>query len=388
MKSRKPFALSLVAMFALAGLALVLAGARTADPLVTGKLVTGKVELQSIGALEFGPDGVLFAADSIGGVVFAIDLGVGARPVGGWPEGSWRDWLAVGDLDAKLAAMLGTTPRDVYIRDLAYHAPTQTAYLSLMRGSGSTAVPVLVAISGDGTLAEVSLDDVRHAKLSIRDAPAPDALDRYGRNKRTTTITDLAFVDGELYIAGLSNEEFASTLRRARYPFESDAKTTSVEIYHGNHGAWETHAPIVTFMPFELDGKSHLLASYVCTPLVTLPTEQLASGARVRGKTIAELGWGNVPIDMIGYEYKGEEYVLLANNQRGAMKFRAADIRAAHRRDGITSKAPDGAGVAFQSSPLGHVVQLVDMDGERVLLLARDPGNGSLSLFARKKDLI
>ncbi len=70
------------------------------------------------------------------------------------------------------------------------------------------------------------------------------------------------------------------------------------------------------------------------------------------------------------------------------MKFRAADIRAAHRRDGITSEAADGTGVAFQSSPLGHVVQLVDMDEERVLLLARDPQNGSLSLFARRKDLI
>ncbi len=298
MKSRKRFALSLVVVAALAGLALALTGARPPDP-----LVTGKVELKSVGALAFGPDGLLFAGDSIGGAVFAIDVGVGSRPIGGWPEGSWRDWLAIGDLDAKLAALLGTTPREVYIQDLAYHGPTQTAYLSLMRGSGSAALPILVAISGDGSLAVVSLDDVRHAKLSIRDAPAPAAVDRYGRNKRTTTITDLVFEDGELFISGLSNEEFASTLRRARYPFESEAKTTSVEIYHGNHAAWETHAPIVTFMPFELDGKSHLLASYVCTPLVTLPIEALTPKARVRGKTIAELGWGNVPIDMIGYEY-------------------------------------------------------------------------------------
>ncbi|MEE8165528.1 MAG: hypothetical protein V3T64_08165, partial [Myxococcota bacterium] len=222
MKSRKRFVLSLVVVFAAGGLALVLTGALPTDP-----LVTGKVELKSIGALEFGPDGLLFAADSIGGAVFAIDVGVGSRPVGGWPQGSWRDRLAVGDLDAKLAALLGTTPRDVYIRDLAYHEPTQTAYLSLMRGSGSIAVPVLVAISGDGTIAEVSLDDVRHAKLSLRDAPAAAAVDRYGRNMRTTTITDLAFDDGELFISGLSNEEFASTLRRVRYPFEGEAKATS-----------------------------------------------------------------------------------------------------------------------------------------------------------------
>ena len=383
MKSRKRFALSLVAAVVLMGTALVLTAARPSDP-----LVSGKIALQSIGALEFGPEGVLFAGDSSGGAIFAIDLGLGESPGGGWPEGTWRDWEAIAELDAKLAAMLGTTSRDVYIQDLAYHAPTETAYLSLMRGSGSAAAPVLVAISGDGTLAEVSLDDVRHAKLSIRDAPAPDALDHYGRNKRTTTITDLVFDDGELFISGLSNEEFASTLRRAHYPFEGDAKATAVEIYHGNHGAWETHAPIVTFIPFQIEGKSHLLASYVCTPLVTLPTADLKSGARVRGKTIAELGWGNVPIDMIGYDHGGEEFVLLANSQRGAMKFRAADIRAANRREGIASEVAGVSGVAFQTSPLGHVVQLVDMDAKRVLLLARDPQNGSLSLFARKKDLI
>ncbi len=46
MKSRKRFALSLVVVAALAGLALALTGARPPDP-----LVTGKVELKSVGAL-------------------------------------------------------------------------------------------------------------------------------------------------------------------------------------------------------------------------------------------------------------------------------------------------------------------------------------------------
>jgi hypothetical protein len=36
---------------------------------------------------------------------------------------------------------------------------------------------------------------------------------------RTSTITDLAWVDGTLLVAGVSNEEFASTLRRIPFPF-------------------------------------------------------------------------------------------------------------------------------------------------------------------------
>ena len=33
---------------------------------------------------------------------------------------------------------------------------------------------------------------------------------------RTSTITDMVYVDGELLVAGMSNEEFASKLRRIR----------------------------------------------------------------------------------------------------------------------------------------------------------------------------
>ena len=53
----------------------------------------------------------------------------------------------------------------------------------------------------------------------------------------------MAFVDGQLFVAGLSNEEFASKLRSVAYPFARSPPGTSVEIYHGNHGQLETRSP-------------------------------------------------------------------------------------------------------------------------------------------------
>jgi hypothetical protein len=176
-------------------------------------------------------------------------------------------------------------------------------------------------------------------------------------------------VDGELWIAGLSNEEFASVLRRAPYPFRGAAASTGLEIFHGAHGKWETAAPIFTFMPFDTAAGKQLLAS-------------------LRGKTLAELGWGNLPIDMITFEREGERYVLMANDARGTMKLRVKDIEAALARPGLTAQAEAQAGVPYRSSPLGGVVQLADLDAEHVLLLTRDLKTGSLTLAPRPKEWI
>ena len=47
------------------------------------------------------------------------------------------------------------------------------------------------------------------------DVPSPVA---------ASTITDLAWVDGVAVVAGLSNEEFTSRLRRVPYPFDGSAR--------------------------------------------------------------------------------------------------------------------------------------------------------------------
>jgi len=94
---------------------------------------------------------------------------------------------------------------------------------------------------------------------------------------------------GQVFVAGLSNEEFASKLRSVSVPFEVADSGASVEMYHGAHGQWETHSPVRTFVPYEIQAQPHLVAAYTCTPLVTFPVSDLKPGSKVVGKTIAEL---------------------------------------------------------------------------------------------------
>ena len=55
------------------------AARKPASPLA--ELPSGKVQLKSAGALAFGPDGILFVGDSVGGAVVAIDTGDRKRPL-------------------------------------------------------------------------------------------------------------------------------------------------------------------------------------------------------------------------------------------------------------------------------------------------------------------
>ena len=342
-------------------------------------LQTGKVALQSIGALEMGPDGILFVADPQGAAVWALDVAPPEKREGE-PMGMLED------LDGKLAALLGTSPRDVYVRDMIVHEASGTVYLSLTRGEGDAAIPLLFQVASDGAISEISLASIAHQKLDIANAPGPDA--KYGRSRlaRPYTVTDLEFIDGELFIAGLSNEEFASTLRRTSFPFGGEMGVTGLEIYHGAHAALETHAPIFSFVSYELAGKPHILAGYLCTPLVTFPLDQIRAQAKLRGKTIAELGWGNIPTDILVYEYEGEDFFLVVNSRRGAMKLNASDIAEAQAGEGITSGEHEPrTGVVDHSVPIGHAVQVANLDAGHILILGRSMDNGSLYLESREK---
>src|SRR5205085_11021219 len=161
---------------------------------------------------------------------------------------------------------------------------------------------------------------VAYAKVTLANAPPAGATDKKGQSLRTGVITDLAFVDGKLFIAGLSNEEFASKLRSIEFPFRSADTAASVEIFHTNHNAVETRSPVRTFVPFNVGGQPQILAAYTCTPLVTFPVSALKPGEKVRGRNVAELGNRNTPLDMIVYEKDGKQFLLLSNTARGVMK--------------------------------------------------------------------
>ena len=327
--------------------------------------------LQSIGPLAFGPDGVLFAADRQAAAIFAIDLG--AKATGGAPGA--KD---VTGIDTQIASMLGTDAKEVQITDLAVHPKSKNAYISVMRGTGAEAKPALVRVDGAGKLEVVALDGLKMTKATLPNAPAAAATGQ--RNPRMESITDMAFVDGKLVIAGLSNEEFSSKLRTVPYPFAAVDAGTSVEIYHGNHGQFETRSPVISFVPYKLNNTEHLIAGYTCTPLVKFPVSSLAPGSKVMGTTIAELGNRNRPTDMIVYNKGGKDYLLIANTSRGVMKVATDGFATA---PGITAKvATETGGVGFEPvASLKGVEQLDLLDAQHALVLARTDG-GALSLQA------
>lgn len=353
-------------------LALALAAPAIGSAAAADSMSKGKADLKSVGALEMGPGGILFVGDSAGSAVYAVDVEPPAASGSGAIE-------PIQELDEKIAALLGTRVRELLIQDMAVHQPSGTVYLSVMRGRGNDAIPVLIAVGRDGEITEVRLDNISHSKLDLPNAPAQDAK-LYSWDSRSFTITDLEFIDGELYIAGLTNEEFASKLRRVPFPFQGEMQITSLEIYHGAHGAYETFAPIFSFIPYEIDGEDHLLAGYLCTPLVTFPLDEIRRQHKLRGKTIAELGFGNIPTDIVAYEKGGEDYVLMVNNRRGTMKFKGSDIVAAQKGEGITTAVEARTGVEDHTVPIGHLAQIADFDARHIAVLGRSMDNGSLYL--------
>lgn len=324
----------------------------------------GPPPLQSIGPITFGSDGILFVADSAAASVFAIDLGAAASASAGD--------LAIDGVGEKVAAVLGTTPDQIRIEDLAVHPQSHEVYLSVARGLGPDAEPALVRFDSKGAPGLVNLAEVRYAKAELVDVPTADAKDRRGRGLRQEAITDLAYLDGKLFVTGLSNEEFSSRFRTLDFPFDAVSPGTTVEIYHGSHGRWETNAPIRTMAVYDIGTAPHLLAAYTCTPLVKVPLAELATSKKVTGTTVAELGNRNRPLDMIVYRKGGKDYVLMANSSRGVMKVSLEEITDVA---GIRDRIADTAGLEFETlEELEGVVQL-DRYGREAAVLLKQSGD-------------
>lgn len=322
-------------------------------------------DMKSAGPLAFGSDGVLFVGDGVGGAVYAIETG----DTKGDPEKVKHD---VQGLDQKVAAALGAQPGDIRINDLAVNPATGNAFLSVSRGKGPDATPVILKLDDAGKLSEVKGTTT---KAAIPNLPAPGGEGR--NNLRADAITDLAFVDGKVLVAGLSNEEFSSNLRAIPYPFKSAEAGTGVEIYHGAHGRFETKSPVRTFAIYN----DNVLAAYTCTPLVRFPLNSLKPGAKIKGVTVAELGNRNRPLDMIVYQQGGKDFVLMANSSRGVMKISTENIA---REQGITEKISDKAGQSYQTiDALKGVVQLDRLNkGHAVVLAGGEGGPLNLSTIA------
>lgn len=329
---------------------------------------TGDLALSSIGPLAFAQDGTLFLGDPEGAALVALRLTE--------PREERAPELDIDAPGRLVAQALGVAPDAVHIHDLAVHPASGAAYLSVTRGSGNEALPAVVRIAGPERLTVVDLATVPYMRADLDDAPPVDEGGR--RSRRTQTITDLAYHDGVLFVAGLSNEEFASKLRTLRFPFDA-AGGAAVEIYHASHGAWETRSPVRSFVPIDIEGEPFLLCGYTCTPLVKIPVSELLDGEKIVGTTVAELGNRNTPLDMVVYRREGATWILIANTSRGVMKMPAGALAGA---EGLEDPAEGPAGVGYETiEALQGVTQLCRLDETRALVLVEGDAGSRLAVI-------
>jgi len=283
--------------------ALTLVPAALADESATG-LKKGTPPLKQAGSMAFGPDGILFVADTPAATIYAIATG-DTKPAD-------VKTLSVPKIDEAIGGMLGTTGTDIKINDMKVNPLSGNVYISAARGKDPSAPAVIIKVGADGKVSELPMKDVMFASVK---------LDNEAKNPKSPAITSMAFHKGELFVAGMTTDAWEANLKTIPFPFsESATKGAGVQIYHGAHGAYETRAPIQTFMAYDIAGQTHLLASYTCTPLVKFPVAEIKKGDKVKGTTVAELGNRNRPMDIIAYSKDGKDFALIANSDRGVMK--------------------------------------------------------------------
>jgi hypothetical protein len=339
-------------------------------------------DIQSISRLSAGPNNVLFVADWKTARVHAIALPEAAQK----PAGAAFNIL---DLDALLSKQVGGAR--ITVEDMVVRPGTAEVYVAVSYGAAKT--PALFVITSDQKARRVNLKAAKSTSIALRDAPTTDYKFWRDTPERSFTVTDMKWRDGELFIAGLSNQDFASALRRVKYPFDSQQSVTSVEIYHTGHNLVETRAPIRAMSFATWGGKPYLVAAYTCTPIITIPLDELKDGAHIRGKTIAELGYGNTPAGMIAYtktdQGKTEDLLMLVNFERGASVIPVSQVQAASAKPGFETMVPFGqiAGLDTTPAPLAGAMRIDNLDEKSFIVVRRQLERDALQLVTIGKDL-
>ncbi len=356
--------------------------------------------LRFAGALEFGPDGVLFVGDNLGGAIYAFEMGVGKAPTNNVA-------INVDSIDEVVANSLGATKKHISINDMAVHPTSREIYLSVMRRAGEIVHPGIVRVDQAGNVHHVRLDSLTYTRQALSDMPdgtkhfrprgmmgnPPSNKDmaKAKRPMRVLAIMDIEYYKGEVFVAGISNEEFSSTLRRMPYPFTGKHGSTNVRMFHVAHDQYETRAPIRSMVAKRLGEADYLIAAYTCSPVVLVPIAQLKDGARVTARTIGDIGNGQ-PIDMVAFKNKvagGKEYLFVTNNSRMPQVFpiegleKATPLTKENTKRGMKM---DAQGV-FPMGPVGRPIMFVGTSLQADLLndnffvsLTRDPYTGTLDL--------
>jgi len=214
---------------------------------LTGKTLAGAT------VMAFGPDNVLFVGDSKAGVIHAIPT----------KATTLKDPVPFNGhgIDRKIASKLGVTPSDLIIHDMQIHPGSQEAYIALKNGHAPNAKSLIAVISPtDNVVRFLDVSNAGKQQVSIKEPLTKDFNFYKDFPASTLNITDIDYHNGFVYVAGLTNGEFASTLRKIKYPFSGNqTKVGSIEMWHAVHTQKETRAPIRTMTFEEINGESTFL---------------------------------------------------------------------------------------------------------------------------------
>ena len=317
----------------ISALSRLAAGACCAAALAFGAstMQTGKAGLKSAGALAIGPDGILFVGDSAGGAIFALDVNdkATAKAAG---------TVEIAAINEKIAALLGTTADQIALNDVVVNPGSKNVYISVARGKGADAVPVILRVDPAGKITEVSLDNIKHASVALPDRPTADRRPhgdhhvdevREGPGAHRRPLERRVRVQPALdpvSVPGSSRPSRYRDLPRRTRPLRNQRARPHLRAVRDRQAAEHP-------------------AAYTCAAGED-PDVGSEGGRQGKGTTIAELGNGNRPLDMIVYNKGDKHFILMANSSRGVMKLPADNLETFK---GITERIPEKAGVPYET---------------------------------------
>jgi hypothetical protein len=196
----------------------------------------------------------------------------------------------------------------------------------------------------------------------------------------------------------MSNEEFSSIVRQVAIPFDNNVTSTALRVYHAHHVRYETDSPITAFAPYTFFGRTFLVAAYSCTPIALYDVDSLQPGAKVTGRTIAELGGGNVVRDVVPFDFEGQRYVAISNRNRSLQIMNASALPNAPLLDEhspnplatIQRGLGSWIGWGLERGDVAQVgiLHLSDFDDKNLIAVQRDIETGLLNLRALPKPFL
>jgi hypothetical protein len=258
----------------------------------------GNPKLKTIEAIRFGPSGLLIIGG--GSDIVTVDTG-------DTKETTWTK-TEIANIDETLAGKLGLKAKDIEITRIAINPASKKLYAAVRSLKANQSV--ILTIDGDGKVGEFSLEDVKYTKYPLT-----------VKESAITKVNDVIWAGGRIVAATQATDKFASRVFTI-YPGKGSTSFFT-ETFHTGHNAIETKAPIRCLMTYDENSKANIVGSFTCTPLVRYPLDDTQPDVKVKGTTVVELGQGNTPRSMFGYEKDGKKFILVnagRNNKQPAPK--------------------------------------------------------------------